>query len=34
MPVWEDFLTEEDIWKVILYIYEGAGQAPRTWEAH
>jgi len=34
MPAWEDFLTEEEIWKVILYIYEGAGQAPRTWEAH
>lgn len=34
MPIWEDFLTEEEIWKVILYIYEGAGQAPRTWEAH
>jgi len=34
MPIWENFLTEEEIWKVILYIYEGAGQAPRTWEAH
>ena len=33
MPIWENFLTEEEIWKVILYIYEGAGQAPRTWEA-
>ena len=33
MPIWENFLTEEEIWKVVLYIYEGAGQAPRTWEA-
>ena len=33
MPVWENFLTEEEILKVILYIYDGAGQAPRTWEA-
>jgi hypothetical protein len=32
MPVWENFLSEEDIWKVILYIYAGAGQSPRTWE--
>ncbi len=29
MPVWENFLTEEEIWKVILYIYKGAEQAPR-----
>jgi mono/diheme cytochrome c family protein len=34
MPVWENFLSEEDIWKVVLYIYAGAGQAPRTWEGH
>ena len=34
MPVWENFLSEEEIWKVILYIYAGAGQAPRTWESH
>ena len=33
MPVWENFLSEEEIWKVILYIYAGAGQSPRTWEA-
>jgi mono/diheme cytochrome c family protein len=34
MPIWENFLTEEEIWKVILYIYAGAGQSPRTWEGH
>ena len=34
MPIWENFLSEEDIWKVILYIYAGAGQSPRTWEGH
>ena len=33
MPVWENFLSEEEIWKVVLYIYEGSGQSPRTWEA-
>ncbi|MCH7760629.1 cytochrome c [candidate division TA06 bacterium] len=32
MPIWEDFLTDEEIWQVILYIYEGAGVEPRTWE--
>jgi mono/diheme cytochrome c family protein len=32
MPAWENFLSEEDIWKVIMYIYEGAGHQPRTWE--
>jgi mono/diheme cytochrome c family protein len=34
MPAWENFLSEEDIWKVVLYIYSGAGQSPRTWEGH
>jgi mono/diheme cytochrome c family protein len=34
MPIWENFLSEEDIWKVVLYIYAGSGQAPRTWEGH
>jgi len=32
MPKWEDFLTEEEIWKVILFLYEHTGIAPRTWE--
>lgn len=32
MPAWEPFLTEEEIWQVILYLYEGAGVAPRRWE--
>lgn len=34
MPAWEDKLTEEQIWKVIIYLYEAAGPAinPRTWE--
>jgi mono/diheme cytochrome c family protein len=34
MPIWENFLSEEEIWKVILYIYAGAEQSPRTWEGH
>jgi mono/diheme cytochrome c family protein len=31
MPVWEDFLTAEEIWAVILFLYEQAGLEPRTW---
>lgn len=34
MPVWKDFLTEEEIWKVILFLYDYTGQAPRSWAAH
>jgi mono/diheme cytochrome c family protein len=34
MPAWEDTLTADEIWKVIIYLYEAAGPAinPRTWE--
>lgn len=32
MPVWEDFLTEDEIWAVIIFLYEQAGVSPRTWE--
>jgi mono/diheme cytochrome c family protein len=33
MPVWENFLTEDEIWVVELFIYDQAGQRPRRWEA-
>jgi len=33
MPVWEDFLTEQEIWAVVLFLYQRSGQIPRTWEA-
>jgi mono/diheme cytochrome c family protein len=33
MPAWEDFLTEEEIWAVVLFLYEQTGWRPRTWEA-
>ena len=29
MPVWEDFLTEEEIWQVIVFLYEQTGLQPR-----
>jgi mono/diheme cytochrome c family protein len=32
MPRWEDMMTPEEMWKVVLYIYEGTGHSPRTWE--
>ena len=33
MPAWEDFLTEDEIWSVIIFLYEQSGHSPRTWEA-
>jgi mono/diheme cytochrome c family protein len=32
MPVWENFLTEDEIWSVVIYLYEQTGQHPRTFE--
>lgn len=29
MPVWEDFLTADEIWAVTIFLYEQAGVAPR-----
>lgn len=34
MPVWEEFLTEEEIWAVVLFLYEQTGAHPRSWEEH
>lgn len=34
MPAWEDRLTEEQIWAVIMYLYDATGQQPRRWESH
>lgn len=33
MPAWEELLSEEEIWAVILYLYAQTGRTPRTWEA-
>jgi mono/diheme cytochrome c family protein len=33
MPKWEDFLTDKEIWSVIVYLYGQTGWKPRTWEA-
>jgi mono/diheme cytochrome c family protein len=33
MPAWEDRLTEEQIWQVIMYLYDATGRQPRRWES-
>ncbi len=32
MPAWENFLTADEIWSVIIFLYEQTGHDPRTWE--
>ena len=32
MPVWRDFLSEDEIWQVILFLYDYTGHRPRSWE--
>ncbi len=32
MPVWQDFLTEEEVWQVILFLYDYTGHQPRSWD--
>ncbi len=32
MPAWEKFLKEEEIWEVILFLYDHTGQRPRARE--
>jgi mono/diheme cytochrome c family protein len=34
MPAWEDRLTEEQTWQVIMYLYAATNQQPRRWESH
>lgn len=34
MPVWEDVLTEREIWSVILFLYERTGFTPRAEGGH
>jgi mono/diheme cytochrome c family protein len=33
MPAWEKFLTEEEMWDVIAFLYDFSGQKPRAREA-
>jgi hypothetical protein len=32
MPAWEEVLTEDEIWAVIIFLYQQTGREPRTWE--
>ena len=32
MPVWQDFLSEDEIWQTILFLYDYTGRRPRSWE--
>lgn len=34
MPAWENFMTEEEIWDVITFLYEYTGHKPRAKEVH
>jgi hypothetical protein len=34
MPAWEKFLTEEEMWETILFLYDFTGQKPRAKEVH
>ncbi len=34
MPAWENFLSEEEMWNVILFIYDFTGYTPRAVEMH
>ena len=34
MPAWEKFLKEEEIWEVILFLYDHTGQRPRAAGEH
>jgi hypothetical protein len=33
MPAWETFLTEDEVWDVIIFLYDYTGQRPREREA-
>ncbi|MGK7345150.1 MAG: c-type cytochrome [Candidatus Nitrospinota bacterium M3_3B_026] len=33
MPVWKDMLSEEEVWKVIMFLYWYTGHSPRAMEA-
>jgi Cytochrome C oxidase, cbb3-type, subunit III len=34
MPAWENFLKEEEMWEVILFLYDFTAQKPRAKEVH
>lgn len=32
MPAWEQFLSEQEIWQVIAFLYDFTGHRPRAWD--
>ena len=34
MPTWERFLSDEEMWDVILFLYDFTGERPRALESH
>jgi DMSO reductase family type II enzyme heme b subunit len=32
MPVWEEMLQEDDVWKIISFLYDYTGFEPRSWK--
>ena len=32
MPVWEEMLNEDEVWKIISFLYDYTGFEPRSWE--
>lgn len=33
MPAWHETLSEQEVWEVILFLYDAVGQVPRMWDA-
>ena len=34
MPIWHEFLSEEEVWQVILFLYDYTGHSPRVTAKH
>ncbi len=32
MPVWHEMLSEDEVWKIITYLYDYTGHVPRSWD--
>ncbi len=32
MPVWHEMLQEDEVWKIITFLYDYTGHEPRSWE--
>jgi len=32
MPVWHEMLKEDEVWKIITFLYDYTGHAPRSWK--